>query len=112
MQNHFAAEQTSPAVFPELRPFLNERGQLIRFPAKRRKKLLALYYLGEKLEADRTYTEAQINALLDDWTAFHDPATLRREMYNAGLLNRTPDGRSYWKAEELPVLEVFLRDRL
>lgn len=32
-----------------------------------------------------------MNALLDAWTCFHDPATLRRELYNKRLLNRTAE---------------------
>ena len=72
-----------------LQSFLNERKQLKLWPAKRKKQLMALWYL-------------------DDWTAFHDPATLRRELFNHFLLNRTSDGRQYWRAEEIPRLEAFL----
>ena len=50
----------------ELAPFLDEQGRLTAFPAKHRKKLLALWYLAEKIEPERRYTEAQINDLLDD----------------------------------------------
>ena len=32
----------------ELRPFLNEQGQLISLPAKNKKKLLAIWYLAEQ----------------------------------------------------------------
>ena len=73
----------------ELLPFLNERGQLTALPAKHKKKLMALWYLAGKLEAGRQYTEPEINDLLDGWTTFHDPATLRRELYNKHLLSRT-----------------------
>lgn len=33
----------------ELRPFLNEQGQLISLPAKNQKKLLAIWYLAERI---------------------------------------------------------------
>ena len=85
----------------ELQPFLNERGQLKNWPAKKKRKVLALWYLAGQLEAE-------INTLLDEWTVFHDPATLRRELFNHFLLNRTADGRQYWRAEEIPSLEAFL----
>lgn len=42
---------------PELKPFLNEKEQLTALPIKRKKKLLALYYLSQKMEAGRQYTE-------------------------------------------------------
>ena len=92
----------------ELRPFLNDRGQLTALPAKHRKKLLAIYYLAGRFAPGRSYTEAEVNDLLDDWTAFHDPATLRRELFNHFLLNRTPDGSRYWAAEAQPPLEEFI----
>ena len=73
-------------------------------PAKHKKKLMALWYLAGKIEAGRQYTEPEINDLLDEWTRFHDPATLRREMYNRRLLDRCADGSAYW-AEEKPERE-------
>lgn len=94
----------------ELRSFMNERMQLVSLPAKYRKKLAAYYYLAGKLEAGKQYTEAEVNDILDQWTVFHDPATLRREMYNKHLLNRTKDGGCYWREEEVPSLEAFIEN--
>lgn len=79
----------------ELRPFLNEQGQLISLPAKNKKKLLAIWYLAERIPARRTFTEAEINDAIDDQTTFRDHATLRRELYNHHLLDRTNDGKTY-----------------
>ncbi len=70
--------------------------------------LLALWYLAGKVEAGRQYTEAELNELLDAWTLFHDPATLRRELYNKRLLDRTADGSRYWRADPLPELAELL----
>lgn len=92
----------------ELQPFLNERGQLKNWPAKKKRKVLALWYLAGQMEMGKVYSEAEIHTLLDEWTVFHDPATLRRELFNHFLLNRTADGRQYWRAEEIPSLEAFL----
>lgn len=74
-----------------LSPFFDPDGRLLSLPAKHKKKLLALWYLAGKLEAGRQYAEAELNALLDAWICFHDPATLRRELYNKRLLNRTAE---------------------
>ena len=95
-------------VLSDLSPFLDQNARLLAFPAKHKKKLLALWYLAGKIEAGRQYTEAELNDLLDEWTTFHDPATLRREMYNTSLLNRTNDCSSYWKAEQIPALAEFI----
>lgn len=96
----------------DLLPFLDAKGRLTAFPAKNRKKLAALWYLAGKLEAGREYTEAEINDLLDEWTLFHDPATLRRELYNKHLLDRTADCRRYWRAESIPPFDVFLESHI
>lgn len=92
----------------ELRPFLNEQGQLISLPAKNQKKLLAIWYLAERIPARRTFTEAEINDAIDDQTTFRDHATLRRELYNHHLLDRTNDGKTYWKEETELTLPEFL----
>ena len=84
-------------MLSELTPFLD-----------RDARLLALWYLAGKLEAGRQYREAELNGLLDEWTLFRDPATLRRELYNKRLLNRTADGSCYWRADPLPALDAFL----
>lgn len=93
----------------DLLPFLDKNGRLISLPAKHKKKLLALWYLAGKVEAGREYSEPEINDLLDEWTLFHDPATLRRELYNKRLLDRTTDCRRYWKADDIPALEAFIQ---
>ena len=93
----------------DLLPFLDENGRLISLPAKHKKKLLALWYLAGKIEAGRAYSELEINDLLDEWTLFHDPATLRRELYNKRLLDRTTDCHRYWKADDIPALEAFIQ---
>ena len=92
----------------ELTPFLDGDERLRSFPAKHKKKLLALWYLAGKVEAGRQYTEAELNELLNAWTLFHDPATLRRDLYNKRLLERTPDGGRYWRAEPFPDLAEFI----
>ena len=92
----------------EIQAFMNENMQLTAMPAKYKKKLMVYYYLAAKIEAGRQYTEFEMNDLLNKWTTFGDPATLRREMYNRHLLNRTGDGKYYWKEEEIPSLEDFI----
>ena len=83
-------------------------GRLTAFPAKQKKKLLALWYLASQIAPGRTYTEPEINALLNEWTRFRDPATLRRELYNKMLLNRTTDCSRYWKADPVPTWAAWI----
>lgn len=92
----------------ELKPFMDDEGRLTAFPAKNKKQLMAIWYLAGKIEAGRQYSEQEINNILDKWAFFHDHATLRREMYNKRLLNRTADCSLYQKENEIPPLAEFV----
>ena len=91
----------------EIKSFLDENGLLTAFPAKNKKKLYALWYLAKQFEPGKMYTESQVNDLLDKWHTFHDPATLRRELYNKHLINRTNDCKTYWLEENGLSLQEF-----
>ena len=88
--------------YKEIKTFLDGEGRLTAFPAKRKKKIVALFYLAEKVEPGKRYTEREINDLLLTWHLFRDPATLRRELYDYGFLCREVDGSVYWKSETQP----------
>lgn len=91
-----------------LKSFLDSDGKLKQFPAKRKMKIITLFYLAEKIEKGRNYTEQEINEILLRWHTFRDPATLRREMYDYHLLDRTRDGRTYQKSDPQPEMETLL----
>lgn len=105
---HIPQENGAVHVPASLAPFLDGQGRLTALPAKNKKKLLALWYLAQKISAAQSYSEAEINDLLDSLTTFHDPATLRRELYNKRLLHRTADGGCYWREAALPTIEDFM----
>lgn len=86
----------------QLRGFLDEDGRLTAFPAKRKKKLYALFLIAEKFESDRDYTEKEVNEIINSATVFRDPATIRRELYDLYFLNREKDGTHYRKEEPQP----------
>ena len=85
-----------------LRNFLDVNGKLTAFPAKRKMKIYCLFYLAGKFEAGREYTEREINEFLLDRHTFADPATLRRELYDYGFLDRSRDGKVYCLAQKKP----------
>lgn len=87
----------------EIKQFLDKNGRLKALPVKNKKKLLALWYLSEKV-----YTEAEVNDLINTWTIFYDPATLRRELFNHGLLDRTIDCSAYKKPRSVTSIENFV----
>ena len=79
------------SVFDSLEPL-----RLRVFSAKEKKKLVALTKIAECFEEGRTYTEKEVNAVLDE--VYYDYVTLRRYLIEYGFLDRKPDGSEYWKA--------------
>ncbi len=71
---------------PELRSFLNAEGKLVALPAKKRKKLPALYFLSTKFEPNRDYTESEVNDILD--------SVYMRSSQNSQPNSDTPDMNS------------------
>ena len=96
------------SIRDNLKTFLDSQGRLTGFPAKRKRKIFALFYLAEKFQPDTVYTEQQVNELLLCWHTFADPATQRRELYDYGFLDRSADGREYRLAPEQPSAEILL----
>ncbi len=88
-----------------LKNFLDTEGRLTAYPSKRKMKLYALIYIAEKIEKDRVYTEKEINAVLNEWHTFNDPATLRRELYTHKFLDRDSYGKEYRMEEHKPSIE-------
>lgn len=83
-----------------IKNFINENGQITAWPKKHEKKRNVLLYLAEKFEADRRYTEREVNDLIAQWHTFGDLFLLRRGMIEEKLLCRTRDGSAYWRNPE------------
>ena len=72
-----------------------------RFPRKPRDRAILIKSIAMLLDNDRTYTEPEINVLLQEWNHDVAPAidsdhvTLRRLLVDYGHLERTADGRAY-----------------
>lgn len=83
----------------ELRSYLDEQGRVKEWPSKRNRgkfQQLVLEYLRSKFDPTFIYTEKQVNALLNEHHTFGDPALLRRELFERGMLDRIPNGAAYW----------------
>ncbi len=84
-----------------LEGYLNEERQFVRLPGRKQKKKLDLMisFLANQFEQDTFYSETQVNEILNQNHTFDDPATLRRLLIGTGLMERSRDGRKYWKAK-------------
>jgi len=91
----------------ELKPFLNEEGLLKAYPSKRKMQIRAMFYLAEKFESGRLYTEKEVNQLLLNWHTFSDWAMLRRDLCDLGFLEREGNGSAYWLKETQPDPAAF-----
>lgn len=71
--------------------------QIKQLPVKQTHRLYVLQYLATKFETGKDYTEAQVNAIIDEWHTFGDYFILRRALVDSGLLKRLPNGSKYWR---------------
>ena len=77
-------------------------GRLVRWPGRAAERALCLWVLWSRLEPGALGAEARVNEALARWHTFGDHALLRRELFDAGLVDRTPDGRAYRRMERRP----------
>ncbi|MHB8917728.1 MAG: DUF2087 domain-containing protein, partial [Desulfocucumaceae bacterium] len=69
-------------------------GPLDTFPLKEKKRVAILRHLVKNFEANKNYTEKEVNAVLKQF--YSDYALLRRNLIDYGFMDRTQDGSSYW----------------
>ena len=69
-------------------------GPLDIFPTKEKKRVAILRHVIKYFDADKSYHEKEVNAILKPF--YHDYVLLRRNLIDYGFLDRTPDGSSYW----------------
>lgn len=81
----------------ELKRFVNREGRVELWPSKRKDQRMILQYLADKFESDREYTEKEVNNILQHWMLARDSNTLRRDLYDERLLDRSRDGARYWR---------------
>ena len=84
----------------------DETGVLMRWPAKNSLQPLCLWALWSRMEAGRTYSDAEMTALLNRWASFGDHALLRRALVSLGYAVRSKDGRIYRRIEQKPPVEL------
>lgn len=90
LERHSNQRMARTATARAAEAWFDEDGRLRSIPTHRSKREVVLRRIADVVEADRTYTERELNAVL---RKFHeDVAYIRRELVGMRLLVRTPDG--------------------
>ena len=75
-------------------------GRLREIPLSGKKFAAVLRHVVYAIEPGKRYTEKEINEVLKRFN--EDTATLRRGLYDFGLLQRELNGSAYWREEQQP----------
>ena len=97
-----AAEPVDPKLIRRLVRYFDEESRLTRWPSKCGHRLPCLWVLWATMPPRRTFDEFAVNRWLTERHLFGDPALLRRELCDQGLVVRTPDCRQYRRVEQCP----------
>jgi hypothetical protein len=89
-----------------LRQF-DAQGRLTRWPIKYSVQRLMLWGLWMRFDGKRPYTEREINEVLKAWHLFGDHCTLRRELVEMKMLERSDGGAQYRKLPRRPDAEAM-----
>lgn len=98
-------EGSRPAYIPDsmmkedarkiLAACLSADGSILQIPAHPGRRQVILDYVLNAFEPGKVYPEREVNLLL---ARFHkDTASLRRYLFDAGMLDRERDGSKYWR---------------
>ncbi len=90
----------------KLARYFDADGVMTSWPARTNHQSLAMWVMWSRLPPRQQFSEIQISELLDLWHGFGDRALLRRSMVDGKLVERTRDGRAYWRVEREPPPEL------
>lgn len=76
---------------------LDDRARVARWPVRRAQQLLVLDHIAAQIEEGVVWNEVELGHMLEELHAFNDPARIRRELVDLGILARKRDGSAYWK---------------
>ena len=94
--SYIPAENLDEKTKKVLKAHLNADGSIKQIPLQPVKLKAILDYLIENFEINKDYTEKEVNTILRRFN--EDTAGLRRDLVDAGMLNREGDGSRYWRA--------------
>lgn len=79
--------------------YLDADGCVKIWPSKRKNKVYILKYIAAGMEKDVQYTEKELDAHIQKMIVFDDYVIVRRELFENKFVNRTLDGKLYWRVK-------------
>lgn len=76
-----------------LKPYSDEQGRITEWPSDDKARRAIRDYLAFKIETKVAYSEAEIDAILDQWHTFGQSAMLREEIRRVGWLQPAIGGK-------------------
>lgn len=80
-----------------LKNFLDKNNKVYKLPKKYSKRIEVLDFFIDKFEKGRTYSEKEVNLILNSYHSFNDPCAIRRELFDNLYLGRSKDCKEYWR---------------
>jgi len=86
-----------------LQPYLDWKGRITQLAGGKGCEPInaRLFTLVASQFPEGRYSEQQVNAIFKDLHLYNDHSSLRRELVDRGLIERTRDCTEYWKAKPL-----------
>lgn len=100
-------EPVNPVRLTRLARLFDRTGLLLRWPGKRGMEESCLWVIWSRIPARQTFSETQLNEVLNTLHSFGDHALLRRGLIDSGMMTRTADGREYRRVEREPSAEAL-----
>lgn len=100
------ARSADPELVSRVAGHFDPDARMVRWPSKTSHQELCLWVVWAQIPSRRTFTEAEVNGLIQKKHLFGDHAILRRSLCNSRLMARTADGGEYRRIEREPPPEA------
>ena len=91
----------------ELKGFMDNDGKISQMPTKTKRELMVAAIIADKIDAERVYTEKEINELILSQITFGDYCTVRRDLIDFGFMTRKENCTEYRILTKKPDLSAY-----
>ncbi|KAF0110574.1 MAG: hypothetical protein FD163_557 [Hyphomonadaceae bacterium] len=95
--NSFKENTIGAQNLQKLKRYLDDKARVKTLPSKQSLQLMIVWYIWGHIAAQISFTEIELNHLLNRYHTFGDAALLRRYMFELGLVSRSSNCQDYRK---------------